>query len=97
LFIAPNGELKELGWLHFTDLQDMLKKVNNAGLTHAISILLNRQYASHTYKEITMSSLTHHGDQYTIPTEYANDYQDISLIEKEHDVWMQFLMATSKD
>lgn len=94
---TSNGEIKELGWLYFPDLLDNIKNENKPSLNEAISVVLSRQYSSQSYKAITMSSLTNSEEQYSIPEKYTNDYQDISLIEKEHDVWIQFLLAKSED
>jgi Gliding motility associated protein GldN len=92
-----DGVSQELGWLFFPDLLKNINAQNNASLNDAISLLLNRQYSAETYKAITMSSLTNNAEQYTIPKQYANDYQDVSLIEKEHDVWLQFILAKTED
>lgn len=92
-----NGEEKELGWFYFPDLKEQLMKENNPNIQNTLSILLNRNYSSTNYKEITMTSLSNNGDQYVIPENYKNDYQDVSLIEKEHDIWLQFLLAKTQD
>lgn len=95
--VKINGVEQEIGWLYFPDLKESLLQENDADINATLSTLISRNYTSKSYKAVTMTSLTHNGDQYKVASKYESDYQDVSLIEKEHDVWLQYLLAKTED
>jgi Gliding motility associated protein GldN/MORN repeat variant len=84
---------QELGWMNFPDLMNYMKKETNSDFLNAFSILMNHEYSASNYKAMVMPALTNNNGEQALPETYKNNYQDVLLIEKEHDVWLQFLIA----
>lgn len=89
-FVSSN-QLEEMsfGWFYFPDLFSIVTS------NPVLERIYHNEVAGVPYKTLTGTSLTHQGEPYTV--NQSAEYVQLSMIEKEHDVWKEFMLARSKD